>query len=159
MMRRLPPLERIHRGPVLNLLVLGRADIQTVMPEVPYSVISITDPNSPDAVLADSPLRHDVLRLKFHDIGDGTPFGDYTAMTDAEAQTIISFAAEQSSHIELLVCQCEAGASRSAGIAAALSRLMQNEDAYFFRNYTPNLRVYDALLRVGAASDGNQQHK
>jgi predicted protein tyrosine phosphatase len=147
-MNRPPALERIYRGPEANFLVLGRADVGVVVPEVPYAVISITDPSAPEAELAASPLRRAVLRLKFNDIGEGPSHGEYVSMAEADAQAILAFYLQHRGEIDLLICHCESGASRSAGVAAALSQIVQDEDMYFFRNYTPNLHVYDTLLRV-----------
>ncbi|MCU0238266.1 MAG: hypothetical protein MUC29_02410 [Pyrinomonadaceae bacterium] len=50
--------------------------------------------------------------------------------------------------VELIVCQCEQGMSRSAGIAAALSKILQDEDEYFLKNYWSNRWVYDLLIET-----------
>lgn len=153
-----PPLQRIYRGPRMAFLVLGRTLIGSVVPEVPYLVISVTDPERSEASLAASPLCRAVLRLQFHDTSqtvdipglEGLSLGNETAMTAADARIILDFATSCTDQVELIVCQCEAGVSRSAGIAAALSRLMQNEDAFFFEHYWPNHHVYTLLLQEAA---------
>jgi predicted protein tyrosine phosphatase len=35
--------------------------------------------------------------------------------------------------VELIVCQCDAGISRSSAMAAALSKYITNDDKYFFK--------------------------
>lgn len=150
---RIPPLERIYEGPRLKFLVLGRAEVATVTPDVSYIVASITDPEQPEAVIAESPLRRDVLRLKFHDMGDyGQPLHDDIVMTAQDAETLLAFVQKHLADVELIVCQCEAGVSRSAGLAAALSRLLQDEDEFFYRHYWPNRWVYRTVLDAAEAA-------
>jgi len=150
---RIPPLERIYAGPRLKFLVLGRAEVATVTPDVPYIVASITDPEQPEADIAESPLRRDVLRLKFHDMGDyGQPLHDDIVMTPDDARALLTFVQTHLGEVELIVCQCEAGVSRSAGMAAALSRLIQDEDGFFLTHYWPNRWVYRTVLDAAEAA-------
>jgi len=155
-----PPLERVYRGERIGLLVLGRAYVADLTPEVPYLVISVTDPDQSDAFVLPTPLLRAILRLRFHDnsqtvdipglegisLGEGTE----TAMTREDAQAILTFVQEHLDEVELIVCQCEAGVSRSAGIAAALSRILQGDDRFFFAHYWPNPWVYRTILDVSA---------
>ena len=69
-------------------------------------------------------------------------------MTEEDARTILSFIGGHLDAVEVIVCQCEAGLSRSAGIAAALSRILQNDDRYFFQRFAPNDWVYRTLLEA-----------
>src|SRR5262245_53305541 len=124
-----PPLERIYAGAGLNLLVLGRKEVQSVVPAIPYVVVSITDPGRGEAKLADSPLRGEVLRLSFDDIA-GSPGAreprhaqQDCPMSTADADAIVTFIAKTSPEIRLALIHCEVGVSRSAGVAAALSRI------------------------------------
>lgn len=135
-----PPLERIYQGSRMNFLVLGRTDVRTVTPHVPYIVISVTDPDKPDADIAESPGRRAILRLKFDDAAgtidvpglEGLILNNAVELTAPEARTILEFVQTHSAEVKLVLCQCEAGVSRSAAIAAALSRILQGEDDYFF---------------------------
>lgn len=150
-----PPLQRVYRGPRMSFLVLGRDLAGSTAPDLPYVVISITDPRRPEARLAASPLCRAVLRLSFHDSGQvidvpglqGPSLGPEEAMTAADARRVLHFVTPHLGHVKLIVCQCEAGVSRSAGVAAALSRIVQGEDEYFFTHYWPNRHVYGLLLR------------
>ncbi len=151
-----PPLERVYRGGRISLLVLDRAQIADLAPEVPYLVISVTDPDRPDASLQATSLLRAVLRLRFHDNAptvdipglEGFPIGAEAEarMTREDAQATLAFVREHLDTVELIVCQCEAAVSRSAGIAAALSRILQGDDGFFFANYWPNKWVYRAIL-------------
>ncbi|HVH42669.1 MAG TPA: hypothetical protein VM925_10005 [Labilithrix sp.] len=49
--------------------------------------------------------------------------------------------------VERIVIHCDAGISRSAAVAAALSRALRGDDTEFFTGkYKPNMRVYRLLL-------------
>ena len=150
------PLERVYAGSRIKILVLSRVDIGEIIPEAPYIVISISDPEQPDAAIIQTTLMRAVLRLKFHDNVqtvdipglEGMSLGPETEviMTQEDARSILAFVREHLNQIELIVCQCEAGISRSAGIAAALSRILQGEDQFFFDKYWPNRWVYRTIL-------------
>ncbi len=130
-------------------MVLNRYEVATATPDKPYLVISITDPEREEAALAESPNRRAVLRLRFHDKGIRRPLAEgKVAMTPAEAQTILDFVQAHRQEVKLIVCQCEAGISRSAAIAAALSRVVQGEDHFFFAHYAPNDYIYNTLLEA-----------
>ena len=69
-------------------------------------------------------------------------------MRPEDAQTILDFVQAHRQEVKLIVCQCEAGISRSAAIAAALSRVVQGEDHFFFAHYAPNDYIYNTLLET-----------
>lgn len=48
--------------------------------------------------------------------------------------------------INLIICQCEAGISRSAGVAGALSKVLNKDDSKIFEDYCPNMLVYRTVL-------------
>ncbi len=149
MLSHLPFAERIYHGSAVDFLVLGRHDIETVLPDVPYLVISVADPDRAEAALAASPLQRAVLRLRFHDkSGPRAALSGKVAMTQAVAHEILAFVREHLSEVALIVCQCEAGISRSAAIAAALSQIVQGEDGFFFAHYAPNDWIYQTLLEA-----------
>lgn len=45
-----------------------------------------------------------------------------------------------------VIVNCEAGISRSAGVAAALSKVLTRDDEEFFRRYVPNRLVYRKII-------------
>ncbi|MDQ2798701.1 MAG: hypothetical protein M3Y13_03550, partial [Armatimonadota bacterium] len=94
-----------------------------------------------------------ILRLRFHDKGNraGTSSG-HVVMGEPEAKSIITFVEEHLADAKVIVCQCEAGLSRSAAIAAALSRIIQKEDRFFFQRFAPNRWVYETLLGARQSS-------
>lgn len=152
-LRQTAPLDRIFRGAQVDLLVLGREDVQSVVPSDPYIVISITDPDREIAELAESPLRKAVLRLSFDDVAGVTnpillPFVSPRdiPMSPEHAEQLLAFIQENRTAARLIVCHCEMGVSRSAAVAAALSQILNQDDTFFFTNYLPNRWVYNLLL-------------
>lgn len=61
--------------------------------------------------------------------------------------------------IERIILHCDAGVSRSPGVAAALSKSLLGDDAEFFRRYRPNMRVYRTLLNRLHEQAANPSHE
>lgn len=146
----LPIEKRTFRGDKFNFLVLGREEIKSFEPAVKSILISVTDPENSQAELVESKNFVDILRLKFHDIGKTKIFENETSndvsMNIEDAKKIWNFVFENLSKAETIICQCEQGVSRSAAIAAAISRVLQNEDECFFGHFWVNRYVYDLLI-------------
>lgn len=155
--KNLPISERIFKGRKIHFLVLGREEIKDFTFEKPYLIISVTDPKTSNAEIIESSNLFDILRLKFDDIGKPNKFqfenSTDVLMNSEQAKQILEFVKENLSKVNLIVCQCEQGMSRSAGIAAALSKILQNEEEYFLKNYWANRWVYDLLIET--ANDFN----
>ena len=147
-----PFQERIYQGSHMSFLVLNRYEAATATPDMPYLVISVTDPEREEVVLAETANRRAVLRLRFHDKGVRRPVAEgKIVMTPEDAQIILNFVQAHRQDVKLIVCQCEAGISRSAAIAAALSRVVQSEDHFFFAHYAPNDYIYNTLLEAAGS--------
>jgi len=71
----------------------------------------------------------------------GTPF-----FNNEMAKQILDFYLEVQGKVDLLLVHCEAGWSRSPGIAAALSKVFLGDDMYFFQKYAPNRFVYRLIM-------------
>lgn len=147
--KKLPVEERIYSGSKYKFLVLGREEIRNFTAEIPSIIISVTDPETADAEISQSEFLIAALRLKFHDVGKPKQFdfeeNSEFPISKKQAEQIIKFVETYIGEIEMIVCQCEQGVSRSAAIAAALSNFLQNEDEYFVKNYWMNRYVYDVL--------------
>jgi predicted protein tyrosine phosphatase len=148
----------VYRGAVLSLQVLDRASACSVVHEEPYAALSITDPNQQHPKLAPSGQCRGVLALHFSDVGERfarlNVRSTYLAAFDSEmAGQVAAFVAEQmDGGVRLFVVHCEAGMSRSAGVAAALSHRYNGEDAFFRGQYRPNPWVRQLLLDALPAS-------
>lgn len=139
------PLEPdVLGGPHVWFLVLSRVRAERVHPNVPHIVISITDPDRPNAVLPPAPLRMAVLRLKFDDVEAPEAWG--SPPTADHARQIVDFVRKFGSMADLIVCHCEQGISRSAGTAAALCRWLNGHDEEFFQRFLPNRLIYRLIL-------------
>lgn len=111
-------------------------------PFAPVAIISITDVSEP---LANIPANYNIrccLRLQFDDV-----FVDEdNAMCQADADDIAEFIYDiDENHIEAdeIWIHCEGGVSRSAAVAAAISKHLYGDDMWVFSNpaYYPNMWV------------------
>lgn len=122
--------------------------------QVPHLIISIWSPGHELAHPKTNEHTLRILHLGFHDL-------DYMPEPGAAAHDVLgriqlfdeNMARDVRKFVEFypeaktIVCQCEAGISRSAAIAAALSKHLNGHDDAFFRNYLPNALVYRVLLK------------
>lgn len=144
----------------------------------PYIAISITDPNSELVMVKTFNTLKYMLSLQFHDVdhrirkqkdckicngtGKSELFPDVNgghcyACTDKMdiilfdetlAKNILDFVSRYSYMVDLIVVHCEAGISRSAGCASALSLIYNGEDQYYFDHYLPNMLVYRKIINM-----------
>ncbi len=127
--------------------------------DVDYAVISILDPKSAVPDLHRSPKLISILSLVFHD-ADETCNG-YRLMTDADAKKVYDFVSTMiKGGVDTFLVHCELGICRSAGCAAALSKLFNGDDSRYFMSsgpyspsaYRPNMFVYRKVLEAGGLS-------
>lgn len=78
--------------------------------------------------------------------------GRIKLITDEDAIKIKEFITEKvlKSETKLLIIHCRAGQSRSAGVAAAISKVLYGDDSYYFESpqYTVNMTVYTKVLKA-----------
>ena len=128
------------------------------------AVISIADANDNFAELGNKPEH--LLQLHFNDI-DADVFKDelgrkptdaeikeieqkYHMLSDAQAKEIATFYHQISrDNVDLLICQCEHGQSRSAGVMAAIleHRCRQGIQVFANDNYYPNKTIFKKVLK------------
>lgn len=131
----------------MKLVVHSRPAIERALPpEEPHVVISITTTEDDVANLPDAPSRLGVLRLSFPDADAAVAVSEERLFSEAHADRIWDFFDAHRDAIECVVLHCDAGLSRSPGVAAAIARVELGDDAHFFRRYHPNMRVYRTLL-------------
>ena len=129
------------------------------------AIISITDYGYELAELKNKP--HHLLQLAFDDV-DGDVFIDelgdspsaedklkiekkYHMLSNEQANQIAEFVNEVWDNVDVIICQCEYGQSRSAAVAAAISQFKYQNGIEIFAddNYYPNKlayrKVFDAL--------------
>lgn len=127
------------------------------------AIISITDYGYDFAELKNKP--HYLLQLAFDDV-DGDVFIDelgdnpsaedklkiekkYHMLSDEQSIQIVDFVNEMWDKVDVIICQCEHGQSRSAAIAAAISEFKFKNGIEIFAddNYYPNKFVYKKVFK------------
>ena len=106
---------------------------------VPHVLITI----STDLQIPNLPACKGVLQVDFDDISNGVVGNIFTSNTASE---ILDFINNHCNVIDLIVCVCPEGISRSTAVAAALSKIINNEDDNVFSKGMPNMFVYTTLL-------------
>lgn len=135
-----------------NIRVTSRVGVRTLLKDLTEStiVISIHDPNKPPEVTAKSvqytPHLCGVLTLSFWDeLAD-----EHGCMTWEQADEVLQFLAIYAPFVRNIIVHCEAGISRSAGVAAAISKILTGNDDpffdYFHNRYVPNMTCYKRIL-------------
>ena len=115
-----------------------------------WAVISVSTRPEEFAVLSDV-NRVDALQLAFWDIAnpessDISDLRKKNCFNKEQAKQILDFVKNNESKIETLLVHCEAGISRSPAIAAAISKILWNDDEMYFLKYMPNSFVYKMIL-------------
>ena len=132
----------------MNIKVLNREAFEKFKSDEPFIAISITDPNSEKVKIKNKPI--DILFLQFYDLDKDTgqfPYSKFIFNTN-QAEQILNFVEEYKDKVNLIVVHCEAGISRSAGVAGSLSLIYNGTDEYYFKHYLPNMLVYRKILNV-----------
>jgi predicted protein tyrosine phosphatase len=87
-----------------------------------------------------------ILELCFDDVEEDCY--PELAMRYEDAVAIANFV-KSLKDIDILYIHCEAGISRSAGVAAAISKALTGDDTYFFeRPFCPNMNCYKLTLKA-----------
>lgn len=137
---------------IYNIQVKSRREIGEFKSEIPYVLISIRNPSDVIPHLLDDNNRIAELFLEFDDVDKdtllqwGLKVENCIAIKDDDAEKIVEFIESYKDKVELIICQCDAGISRSAGVAAALAKVLNNNDKWVFRFYVPNRTVYGKVL-------------
>jgi hypothetical protein len=142
---------------VLKVEVLSRQEVASIdYLKVKYAIISITDntryftsyPTSDINMVA-------LLALKFADTDDKEDIDDWKCISNTQAKLILDFAFSVKEEVDTIIINCDAGISRSSGIAAALSYIFNGTDSEIWDNpkFFPNKLVYDTILNAAGYSN------
>ena len=151
----------------MKILIKSRKDIEKIsksrFPER-TALISITDEGLEFAELKNKPEF--LLQIAFDDVDNDvfidelgrTPAAEerkeiekkYNMFTDKQALEISEFYHKNKNEIEILICQCEHGQSRSAAVAAAILEFRNRRGISVFShdNYYPNKVVFRKILEA-----------
>jgi predicted protein tyrosine phosphatase len=112
----------------------------------PWAAISITTEGGFPTLSDDNRLG--LLQLVFADTADPDRADSFTV---SQATELLDFVELVWDRVEVLLIHCEAGMSRSPGVAAALSRIHYGDDGPWGEYDFPNSLVYQRLV------DGHHQ--
>lgn len=129
---------------VMNRLAASEYSKNSNIPKT--IIISITDIGSSENTFALNNQIIDILRLQFFDC----EVGDIGHITKIDSKKIIEFVNKHINDIEQIVVHCEGGISRSAGVCAALMKIINGDDWEIFNNakYCPNMTCYKTILET-----------
>ncbi len=133
----------------MEIVIMNRSDARSESfrknrPDT--AIISITDHRLENNAFAKSPWIKATLKLKFDDVVADGVFG--LCITDGDAESIRQFVEKVKDKVKRIIVHCEAGISRSAGVAAALMKVLNGDDMAVFRSklYCPNMTCYRKVL-------------
>lgn len=143
-----------------KILIRSRDAIEQMHFAPKTALISITDANYSFAELTSEPDY--TIRLAFDDV-DNDIFADvvtdvdrsivaerYHMLSDEQARQIAEFYAEIRDKVDIIICQCEHGQSRSAAVAAAILEYRSRSGIRIFAHdkYYPNKAVFNKVLQA-----------
>lgn len=136
-----------------KILIKNRAEIEQFDFAPRTALISITDAGWHHAKLKNEPDY--VLRLYFDDVdndllNDESEGEKYFMISDEQATLIADFYARVRNKVDIIICQCEHGQSRSAAIAAAFLEHQSGDGIKIFADdrYYPNKVVFRKVLKA-----------
>lgn len=90
------------------------------------------------------------LYLHFEDFDIDLPGWSIQPIQKSDAKAIVDFVMANKNNGKHFIVQCDAGVSRSAGVAAALMKYFNGDDSSIFDNpqYCPNMRCYRMVLEA-----------
>jgi len=145
----------------MKIVILSRLFAEKIVPEVtiPHAVISITSPaESKPPEFQINEFTKAVLRLECYDL-DEPDLNDkdrnevlahygHGIFNDAQAEQVVAFIMKMKDMVKAIICHCDAGISRSSGVGAAISLILNGSDQKIFndRRYLPNMFIYRKIL-------------
>ena len=151
----------------MKLLIKSRKDIEKISQNSfaeHTALISITDANGIFATLSNKPEY--LLQIAFNDIDNDvfidelgrTPTDEerkrieekYQMFLDEQAYQVAEFYLSVKDSVDVFICQCEHGQSRSAAIAAAIMEYRSKKGIQIFAhdNYYPNKVVFRKVFNA-----------
>lgn len=146
----------------MRIFVLSRDEIEHVYKKITEEciVISIHCPNDSPAKIEKTNFIKDILFLGFNDVEETDPF-DYKPMSKTDAIAVKEFINKFKNKVNTIIVQCDAGVSRSAGVAAAIGKYLNNDDMFIFGapRYSPNITCYRNVLNAFFGNVGIDEEK
>jgi predicted protein tyrosine phosphatase len=97
-----------------------------------------------------SPWCKGHIELWVHDYGVRDKGEGLIIFSKNHAKEILNLVLKAKENIQHCVVQCDAGISRSSATAAAIGKILYNDDTFVFDNprYIPNSHIYSTILRT-----------
>ena len=151
---------------MFDIYVHSRMSIEQVQTDKQFSLISIIEPldkrvptsdwqtshMSFPSMAANKPNCVSSLYLRFYDTDKHIECDNglvISPINEFQSNLIALFAINCfQQNIEHLYVNCAAGISRSAGVAAAISKFYTGDDERFYKEYIPNRYVYMKVLEA-----------
>ena len=129
---------------ILNKETLKR---EVLLDHGKIAVISIQSPKHSEEIDINENVI-DILYLFFYDVDKDYPERDIFAMTEEDAERVANFTKRNITRCNTLFVSCDAGISRSAGVAAAILKWWDGNDSPIFKGpYVPNMRCYNLTYK------------
>ncbi len=133
-----------------KVVVYNKRVAECLVVDVPHVYVSIRTPGDPTANLNVNEHTLKVLWLAFHDmdrvIEGYNSHCEPEMFQPSQARQILDVIAEFP-QAQRIIFHCDAGLSRSPGAAAAIAKIVEGDDSYFFKHYPGlNRRVYGMIL-------------
>lgn len=115
------------------------------VPTIIISIRSVGDTPPKKLFLHSNPQIKSFITLAFDDVE--TYCQGYCPITEQQAIKIAKFVMRHKDKVQQIIVHCDAGISRSAGVAGAIAKYLNNDDNKFFMApYTPNMTCYHKVL-------------
>lgn len=132
----------------MKVSICSRSDIYRIINEgIPQNTAIISFADTVDDFI-EFPTNANVMKIAFYDYSPySIPVSDYHKVLP-EAPEIAKFVDTNIKKGKNIICQCDYGVSRSAGLAAAIMEHYKKEGIKVFANYRymPNRFVFNKVL-------------
>lgn len=133
----------------MKVFVKPRIEVPYINFDTSWAVISIASTKEELPKINENEHLVDVLRLVFADSDDPNFIGDSEAFSEKDALEILDFIFDKNiKDVDNLLIHCHAGVSRSPAVAAAIEKMLYNDDHKWFGVKSPNRLVYSTILGV-----------
>ena len=129
-----------------KIIVKSKEGLEQFKSDEPYILVEFVATKTEPADVQDDPHRLSHLILVVDDIDK--PVEGLNLFNKEDAAYIVDTIANLKESVNMVVCKCDAGRSRSAGAAAALDRFFNNDDRFTANpKYNPNVHILNVLYK------------
>lgn len=133
----------------MKISICSRSDIESLIKKnkIPKNSAIVSFADTPDDFI-EFPKGCDVLSVAFYDIRPYTTVKEHYDKVLPEARKIAEYIIAKKNEDKDIICQCDYGQSRSAGLAAAILEKWGHQGITVFADYryTPNQFVFNKVL-------------